>query len=101
MSERVADFLIQLAENDNARAAFEAAPETQMAAHGLTVEEQAAILSGDASCVFALCAAPHATPVVIAKIWTGLEDEPGETPAVAKIWTGLEEEEPQQLPKCA
>jgi len=95
MSDRLADFVINLAEDDAARAAFEAAPEIQLSAHRFSAEEQAALLSGDDAQIIACAATP-----VVAKIFTGVEEAPEKAPVVAKIFTGVEEE-PDAAPVVA
>jgi hypothetical protein len=108
MSDRLADFIINLAENDAARAAFEAAPEIQLSAHPFSAEEQAALLSGDDAQVIACAARPIVAKIftgvqespqrapVVAKIFTGVEEEPDAAPVVAKIFTGVQERQPLQ-----
>lgn len=85
MTDRMTSFLIRLAEDADARAAFEAAPETQMDGAGLSDDERRAILARDDAAIFAL--ATKYAPAT-AKILQGVEEEP----PVAKILQGVEED---------
>jgi hypothetical protein len=87
MSDRIADFIIKLAEDADARVAFRASPKPLLA--HLDPSEEAAVLSGDDGQVIAL--AQRARPIV-GKILGGMDEQPEGAPVVAKILGGMNDE---------
>lgn len=92
----VADFLIALAERTDVRASYERDPRQAMTDFGLTIEEQAAVLSGDEQAIMKFCGKTQAKVVshteddeVQAKIIAHTEDDE----VHAKIIAHTEDEE--------